>query len=361
MGSRLIVTRPRSVLSLAFGVAILAQPLPGVAQELQTKRGKIGWLGIGLECDNCSVRERDGERVWRFSAPPVVTRVLEGSPAERAGLQEGDTLTTIEGRSLTSPEGGARFGMLRPGTPVKLGVRRGGKEVSIEIVPAERPAYGITDLGPLHLELDTLHLRAQRLAKTLHDSVVRLQLDVLRPRMEALRVQMDSLRTHFLLEQKKFAKEQARLAKEQQLLAKVLADSLRARFDSLRPKLDSVARFIVPRVAPEVAGFDYVYTWGGTAFAGLSAVAGAQMMKLAGDLQDYFAGAEAGVLVLRVMEGTPAERVGLRAGDVIVSAGGSAVEDVPDVRRAFRVVGEPVELEVVRKGKKIRLVSAGDQ
>ena len=57
-----------------------------------------------------------------------------------------------------------------------------------------------------------------------------------------------------------------------------------------------------------------------------------------------------GVLVLQVMEETPAQEAGMKAGDVIVRVGTRTIEDHDDLTRALRSSTGKVEIEVVRKG-----------
>jgi serine protease Do len=61
------------------------------------------------------------------------------------------------------------------------------------------------------------------------------------------------------------------------------------------------------------------------------------------------AGHPRGVRVLEVVAGSPAETAGLRAGDLLVSAGGAPVETLDDLSRAMVLgAGEPLGVEVQR-------------
>lgn len=60
-------------------------------------------------------------------------------------------------------------------------------------------------------------------------------------------------------------------------------------------------------------------------------LAGAEFRSLTSELAEYFA-VDAGVLVLRVIPETPADRLGLRGGDVIVEVGGRPTPDVTTFR-----------------------------
>lgn len=88
---------------------------------------------------------------------------------------------------------------------------------------------------------------------------------------------------------------------------------------------------------------------------GMSVIAGAQLQRV-GELRDYF-GVTDGVLVLRVLPGTPAQRSGLRGGDVILRAGGARISTPTSLARAMgRSDHRTVRLDIVRKKKKERVV-----
>ena len=78
-------------------------------------------------------------------------------------------------------------------------------------------------------------------------------------------------------------------------------------------------------------------------------LAGAEMARLPGELYEQV-GAARGLLVLHVPHGTPAARAGLREGDVIVSANGSAIRSSGDLQLAFRrATSRALSLEIVRQ------------
>ena len=99
-----------------------------------------GWLGFSLSCSHCGTQLKGGERVWMFSTPPLVESVEPGSPASAAGLESGDRLTHLDGESITSAEGGRRFGALRAGERVRLRLVREGSARETELVVGERSA-----------------------------------------------------------------------------------------------------------------------------------------------------------------------------------------------------------------------------
>jgi serine protease Do len=68
-------------------------------------------------------------------------------------------------------------------------------------------------------------------------------------------------------------------------------------------------------------------------------------------------GRETGVEIVEVVEGSPAAHAGLRAEDLIVELNGIPVAGVDDLQRlmAGELIGESVELETVREGRRSRV------
>jgi serine protease Do len=86
---------------------------------------------------------------------------------------------------------------------------------------------------------------------------------------------------------------------------------------------------------------------------------GVQTHDLGDDLGSYFkAPGNKGALVLEVLDDTPAERAGLKAGDVILRVGDQDVADSDELRRALRSrEAGPVSIEILRNGTR-RTLSA---
>ncbi len=59
-----------------------------------------------------------------------------------------------------------------------------------------------------------------------------------------------------------------------------------------------------------------------------------------------------GALVAKVVPGSPADKAGLKAGDVVIAANGKAIKDMPELRNLIGLlkVGDKVELTVLRDG-----------
>lgn len=83
------------------------------------------------------------------------------------------------------------------------------------------------------------------------------------------------------------------------------------------------------------------------------ATMGMEVRTLNEQLAAYFgAPNEEGVLVESVEEGSPAEKAGFKAGDVIIRVGKKTIDEVDEIHRALRKhkAGDKVEFEVIRKG-----------
>jgi S1-C subfamily serine protease len=130
----------------SFSGRVVTLPNAQAARVVQGMAGRTasstGWIGIGLECSRCTpVNGSTSSRYrWRFEDPPSIVEVVGGSPAAHAGLRAGDLILQIDGYSLTSPEGGRRWGDIRPGDEVSLTIRRGLERKTLSIQAEERPA-----------------------------------------------------------------------------------------------------------------------------------------------------------------------------------------------------------------------------
>ena len=83
---------------------------------------------------------------------------------------------------------------------------------------------------------------------------------------------------------------------------------------------------------------------------------GVRLENLNDDLASYF-DVKKGALVLGVIEDSPAEEAGFRAGDVIVKVADEGINDADEVREIIRNL-EPedeVNIEVIRHGKTVKL------
>lgn len=79
---------------------------------------------------------------------------------------------------------------------------------------------------------------------------------------------------------------------------------------------------------------------------------GVGVQSLGDQLADYFGASEGGALVTSVREDSPAEKAGLKAGDVILRVGGEEIEDPGDLMSEIgRADAGEVELRILRDKK----------
>ena len=129
----------RSGGSLGIGFAI---PVNVARQALQdiVQNGRVvrGWIGV----ESTALTPELAENLGAASAQGVIiTGVLNGGPAARAGMRPGDVVTRINGRPIrTVAELRASITALRPGTAATFTALRQGQNVEMQLVPGQRPS-----------------------------------------------------------------------------------------------------------------------------------------------------------------------------------------------------------------------------
>lgn len=96
-------------------------------------------------------------------------------------------------------------------------------------------------------------------------------------------------------------------------------------------------------------GRDFVFD--GELFGGKRAYLGVSLVDLTDELREHFgAPKDTGLLVSSVEDGSPADKAGIRVGDIIVSVDGKDVESAGELRRGLRDKkdGDTVRVEVLR-------------
>jgi predicted metalloprotease with PDZ domain len=324
--------------ALAF---VLAAPAAVSAQEMQVyrtaHRGMLGIMTEAVPANTPNARQR------------LVLEVVKESPADRAGILAGDTIVRINGLAATSQVMSAPF---EPGDTVVLRVRRDGRERDVTVVATERSARYTVDMDSVFGRMTTIF------------EAMRVQPDSLRPGMYVRRLPGDSAFSIVIGSDTVGGRRVFEYS-----LGGTMPDSLRRFFgdsarlhifgDTARLRIMRSAEGDLFRVLGDSASalrpFDIMTS---TTFMGLSAVAGAELANLNPDLGEYF-GTSEGVLVMAARTGTPAERSGLRAGDVIQQVNGTNVRNLGELRRAVESrPGESTELRVLRRGQTMTVTLA---
>ena len=92
-------------------------------------------FGMALECDHCGWYASPQGARWQSRGLTVVRSVEPGGPAAVAGVQAGDQLIGVGGKSIVL---GIDAGDLTPGRTVTLRVRRGEDFLNLDITPRKR-------------------------------------------------------------------------------------------------------------------------------------------------------------------------------------------------------------------------------
>lgn len=268
---------------LALRLAYASGPARGVRVE-QIMRPADGYLGVTYSGAQIVVSTSDG-LVAHHSGYPVIESVEPGSPAYRAGLEAGDTVIAYNGEDVVRHDV-VLSKLLKPGSRVRVKVRRAGAPREVEVLVTRRPQALATDVFRVRVA----------------------------PRPPG-------------------------------------AVGGRATATSVAGTQGMTPGEAPAPPAPTAAAAPVI--WGPST---TSAVAGAEIVRLNASLGETF-GVRAGVLVLNVGSGTPAERAGLRGGDVIVAAGGTPVTAPQGLSLAVRrATDRQVSLDVVRKARKQTIV-----
>src|SRR5262245_42451681 len=99
------------------------------AMAADAERGNGGYLGI----DSREYTKSDEGGAY-------IEMIVDGSPADKAGLKEGDVVVGFNGEVVRGPgKLGEKIRAAKPGDKVKIDIKRDGKPVSIQATMGERP------------------------------------------------------------------------------------------------------------------------------------------------------------------------------------------------------------------------------
>ena len=160
--------------SIGIGFAIPVQLVQQVADQLiehgQVQRGQLGVQAQKLTLDLADALNVDPNR------GVVVTRIIEGSPADEVGLRPGDVLLSINGEALSDEVSLRRvLGLLPVGSSVEIELHREGESHTV------------------HTATATLHLAGERLHPSLAGLTLINQVDDGKRHIEILSVYRNSL------------------------------------------------------------------------------------------------------------------------------------------------------------------------
>ena len=122
-----------------IGFAIPAEIAQRVASQLIASGAvKRAWLGVSFQEITPELAAHFG---GNFDGGALVNAVVPGGPAEKAGLQAGDVITSIDKQRIREGHDLLRTVLRRGvGERLSLEVRRGGKTKQVSLVTGERPS-----------------------------------------------------------------------------------------------------------------------------------------------------------------------------------------------------------------------------
>ncbi|WP_193097513.1 S1C family serine protease [Burkholderia sp. Z1] len=128
----------RSGGSLGIGFAIPVSTARTVLESIITS-GSVtrGWIGVEPQDVTPEIAESFG---LQQKSGAIVAGVLQGGPADKAGIKPGDILVTVNGEDITDTTKLLNVvAQIKPGTPTKVHVVRKGKEFDVNVVIGKRP------------------------------------------------------------------------------------------------------------------------------------------------------------------------------------------------------------------------------
>ena len=335
--------RPLIVLTLA-AAALAVAPATGTAQQGEAAEDRPGWMGVGLQ--ETLVCPRSGGEVPEVVTPEdcrrvyVAEAVVEGGPAAEAGIRPGDTLVAMNGRPLATPRGTRALRSLRPGRPVEVLLGRAGGRTSVRVTPTPRPPEmgrltlrtppAPTDAGTTRVAPGVV-LRWSRALEGVEAP------EALARGVEGVGLRIDRQGRVYLHGDGQLVRLRGVEAERIRTLRDSVMREVRQRLRRLREQAPPVPE------TPPALGADRM----------LVRAAGAEFRTLDPGLAEHFEGVERGLLVLRVIPGTPAHELGLRPGDVVVEAAGRPIHRPAQLRSALRELAsrDSVVVRWLRRGE----------
>lgn len=138
------------------------QALLATARSI-TYRGAKTWKRITVLCAGVAVNMFTAIltftlvlSIWGYyAATPVVSKVMPDTPAARAGLQVGDTLTSIGQTDVDTWQAFSEsVATMEPGASVEVGLMRGSRSLTVQATLAEKEGRAYLGVAPTWAHVD---------------------------------------------------------------------------------------------------------------------------------------------------------------------------------------------------------------
>jgi len=128
------------------GFAMPSNTVVQVYNQLISPDHKVSRGSIGVEFN--AVPNPAVARVYGVTSGVTIANVTPNGPSAKAGLLTGDTITSVNGKTVaTGDELVAEISSLKPGTVAKVGYVRNGKQSTADVTIADRSKLFATRLG----------------------------------------------------------------------------------------------------------------------------------------------------------------------------------------------------------------------
>jgi len=123
-----------------IGFAIPSNMAESVIEQLKThQKVSRGWLGVTIQNIDEDMARAVGLPVTKGA---LVNQVLDGQPAERAGIKDGDVVLSVNGQVIEDANHLTRLiGQMSPGDTAKIQVWRNGKTRTVTVELGERGVH----------------------------------------------------------------------------------------------------------------------------------------------------------------------------------------------------------------------------
>jgi Do/DeqQ family serine protease len=134
----------RSGGSLGIGFAIPISTAKQVLQDL-VKDGSVTRAWIGVEPQDLTPEIAEALKIKPIAgssdaAGVVITGVMQGGPADRAGIKAGDILVSVANKSVgNTVQAIAAIAGQKPNVPITMHLVRNGKTIDLSVTPGTRP------------------------------------------------------------------------------------------------------------------------------------------------------------------------------------------------------------------------------
>jgi serine protease DegQ len=124
--------------SIGIGLAIPASMAKAVMEQI-IKSGTVtrGWIGVELQPITPAIAE--SFKLGTLEGV-IINGVLNGGPAEKAGIKPGDVLVSIDGKPIVDPQSVLNSVTgIAPGSAAKVKLKRKGQDLELSVVVGRRP------------------------------------------------------------------------------------------------------------------------------------------------------------------------------------------------------------------------------